>query len=136
MAYLSTMALTFQPRPGFVVMCDFRGYELPEMVKIRPVVVLARNRKARQLVTVVPLSTTRPEPLERHHHELARNPLPGNEHLTCWAKCDMVATVALARLDRFKSARRTYVTPELELAEFQAVQLATATALGLLHPRR
>ena len=80
------MALTFQPRPGFVVMCDFRGYELPEMVKIRLVVVLARNRKARQLVTVVPLSTTRPETLERHHHELARNPLPGNEHLTCWAK--------------------------------------------------
>ena len=54
------MALAFQPRPGTVVMCDFAGYVLPEMVKVRPVVVIARNRKNRQLVTVVPLSTTAP----------------------------------------------------------------------------
>ena len=113
------MALTFQPRPGLVVMCDFRGYELREMVKIRPVVVLARNRKARQLITVVPLSTTRPETLERHHHELARNPLPGNEHLTCWAKCDMVATVALvnARPLRLQPGDRNWPKAERRLRE-------------------
>ena len=41
------MALAFQPRPGTVVMCDFSGYVVPEMVKVRPVVVIARNRKNR-----------------------------------------------------------------------------------------
>jgi uncharacterized protein YifN (PemK superfamily) len=57
-------------------MCDFKGYVVPEMVKIRPVVVVARNRKNRKLVTVVPLSTTAPDALEDHHHELGANPLP------------------------------------------------------------
>ena len=57
------MALTFQPRPGFVVMCDFRATSCPKWSRFVLFVVLARNRKACQLVTVVPLSTTRPEPL-------------------------------------------------------------------------
>lgn len=127
------MGLAFQPRPGLVVMCDFRGFEAPEMVKVRPVIVLARNRQARQLVTVVPLSTTRPVPLEPHHHELGANPLPGRKAITCWAKCDMVATVSLARLDRFKVARGQYVTPALSAADFAAVRRATAAALELLH---
>jgi uncharacterized protein YifN (PemK superfamily) len=70
------MALLYQPRPGEVVMCDFHGYVVPEMVKRRPVVVLARNRQNRQLVTVVPLSTTRPDPLGAQHHQLAQSPLP------------------------------------------------------------
>jgi uncharacterized protein YifN (PemK superfamily) len=47
------MPLLYQPRPGQVVMCDFKGYVVPEMVKVRPVVVVARNRKNRWLVTVV-----------------------------------------------------------------------------------
>lgn len=38
------MPLKFQPRERSVIMCDFRGYEEPEMVKKRPVVVIARNR--------------------------------------------------------------------------------------------
>lgn len=125
------MALTFQPRPGQVVMCDFSGYVVPEMIKVRPVVVLARNRKNRQLVTVVPLSTTAPDALEDHHHELSANPLPGKEHITCWAKCDMVATVSLARLDRYKTARRLYVTPNLPNADFVAICGAVLNALGL-----
>ena len=103
------------------------------MVKVRPVIVLARNRQARQLVTVVPLSTTRPVPIEPHHHELAANPLPGREAITCWAECDMVATVSLARLDRFKVAPRQYVTPDLDAVDFAAVRRATAAALELLH---
>ncbi len=79
------MALTFQPRPGTVVMCDFAGYVVPEMVKVRPVVVIARNRKNRHLVTVVPLSTTVPNNMEDHHHQLRTNPLPGKEAVVCWA---------------------------------------------------
>jgi uncharacterized protein YifN (PemK superfamily) len=127
------MALLYQPRPGAVVMCDFRGYVIPEMVKVRPVVVLARNRKNRQLVTVVPLSTTAPTALEDYHHELAANPLPGKAGVVCWAKCDMVATVSLARLDRYKVARGQYVVPVLPAADFEAIRRAVATGLDLAH---
>jgi uncharacterized protein YifN (PemK superfamily) len=125
------MALAFQPRPGAVVMCDFRGNVVPEMVKVRPVVVVARNRKNRQLVTVVPLSTTAPDILESHHHELSVNPLPGKEQIACWAKCDMIATVSLSRLDRYKVAPRKYVAPELPKADFEAIKKAIMSALGL-----
>ena len=50
------MGLRFQPKPGMVLICDFRGFEPPEMVKRRPVVVIASNPDRDQLVTVVPLS--------------------------------------------------------------------------------
>lgn len=53
------MPLKFQPRERSVIMCDFRGYEEPEMVKKRPVVVIARNRHNGKLVTVVPLKQHR-----------------------------------------------------------------------------
>lgn len=101
------------------------------MIKVRPVVVLARNRRARQLVTVVPLSTAGPDPVEPHHHRLSVNPIPGRTEIVCWAKCDMVATVGLARLDRVKIGRRLFDTPVLAAADFLAVKQATALALGL-----
>ena len=134
MRFRSEMPLAFQPRPGTVVMCDFAGFVVPEMVKVRPVVVVARNRKNRQLVTVVPLSTTPPDRMEDHHHELSANPLPGREHITCWAKCDMIATVSLARLDRYKMARREFVAPSLPDADLEAIKLAIMSALGLVPP--
>ncbi len=127
------MALLYQPRPGCVVMCDFKGNVVPEMIKVRPVVVIARNRKNRQLVTIVPLSTTMPTALEDHHHPLAANPMPGKASVRCWAKCDMVATVSLARLDRVKGPKRQYVVPVLPAADFEAIRRAVATALDLAH---
>ena len=38
------MPLLYQPKEGSVLICDFRGYEVPEMVKIRPVVVIRKHR--------------------------------------------------------------------------------------------
>jgi uncharacterized protein YifN (PemK superfamily) len=127
------MAMLYQPRPGNVVMCDFRGFVVPEMVKVRPVVVIARNRKNRKLVTVVPLSTTAPDALEDHHHALSRNPLPGRETISCWAKCDMVTTVSLGRLDRYKVGQGQYAVPVLPAADFEAIRRAVANALDLNH---
>ena len=74
-----------------MLICDFRGYEVPEMIKIRPVVVIRKHRTNNLLVTVVPLSTTAPNHMLEHHLELP-NQLQGASP-TCWAKCDMVATV-------------------------------------------
>lgn len=64
------MALTFHPKPGMALMCDFNtGFVAPEMIKKRPVVVVSpRPRRSNQLCTIVPLSTTRPDPVEPYHH--------------------------------------------------------------------
>ena len=45
-------------------MCDVSagGFKPPEMVKVRPVVVMAKPKG--QTVNVVPLSTTAPDPME------------------------------------------------------------------------
>ena len=48
------MPLLYQPKEGSVLICDFRGYEVPEMIKIRPVVVIRKHRTNSLLVTVVP----------------------------------------------------------------------------------
>ncbi|POA22051.1 hypothetical protein C1886_02500 [Pseudomonas sp. FW300-N1A1] len=127
------MPLQYQPKEGSVLICDFRGYEVPEMVKVRPVVVIRKHRSNRLLVTVVPLSTTAPDCVLEHHLELSSH-LQGASP-TCWAKCDMVATVSLSRLDRIKSrdrqGKRVYVISQLETDEFYAIKVAVRRALGL-----
>jgi uncharacterized protein YifN (PemK superfamily) len=125
------MPLHFQPKPRSVVMCDFVGFIAPEMVKVRPVVILARHKHNRNLVTVVPLSTTEPTKIEDHHHELSTNPLPDKPHTSCWAKCDMVATVSLVRLDRYHIGRNQYVVPEVNAIDFLAIKAGVASALQL-----
>ncbi|MCB2262482.1 MAG: type II toxin-antitoxin system PemK/MazF family toxin, partial [Candidatus Thiosymbion ectosymbiont of Robbea hypermnestra] len=73
------MALTFHPRPGMVLICDFNtGFKAPEMIKRRPVVVISpRPRRSNQLCTIVPLSTTVPNPVEPFHHRMDPRSLPG-----------------------------------------------------------
>lgn len=124
------MALTFQPKVGTVLMCDFGGFVEPEMVKKRPVVVIARNRSNSNLVTVVPLSCTPPTQMESHHYQLPRNPVPAHKGKTCWAKCDMLATVAIARMDRLKKGWER-VTPEVSVADLDAIRLGVVNALQL-----
>lgn len=52
-----------------------------------------------------------------------------------WAKCDMLATVSLARLDRFRVRRgagaRKYVTGNLSADQLKAVRAAILCGLGL-----
>jgi uncharacterized protein YifN (PemK superfamily) len=127
------MPLQYQPKEGSVLICDFRGYEVPEMVKVRPVVVIRKHRTNRLLVTVVPLSTTAPKSFLDHHLEL-ENHLQGGSPV-CWAKCDMVATVSLPRLDRIKrrdrQGKRVYEISQLSVEEFAAIKAAVRSALGL-----
>ena len=127
------MPLLYQPKEGSVLICDFRGYEIPEMIKVRPVVVIRKHRTNSLLVTVVPLSTTAPDRVLEHHLELQSH-LQGASPI-CWAKCDMVATVSLSRLDRIKSrdrhGKRIYVISQLETDEFDAIKVAVRRALGL-----
>jgi len=131
------MALTYQPKPGSVVMCDFHGYVVPEMIKARPVVVLAKHPDNSKLVTVVPLSTTEPTPHRAYHHTMKRNPLPDNAKIVCWAKCDMVATVSVSRLERCYLAQRApngsrqYVSLVVDTTDFDEIKKCVRSALGL-----
>lgn len=128
------MGLKFQPSARSVLMCDFRGMVVPEIVKIRPVIVIAKNRYNNQLVIVVPVSTTAPTLMRECHHKLMVNPIPGNEHIPCWVKCDMVMTVSLSRLDRIKTKTREgrcYVVPHITVEEFECVRRALLHSIGM-----
>ncbi|TNG94028.1 hypothetical protein FHQ28_05440 [Pasteurellaceae bacterium USgator11] len=125
------MALKYQPKEKAVLMCDFSDFSAPEMTKIRPVIVVAKHKKNRELVTVIPLSTTEPTPLAPYHYAMPNNPLPDKPHIQCWAKCDMIYTVCLARLDRYKIGKREYVVPMIDNHDFANIQHCIAHALNL-----
>jgi len=125
------MAIFYTPSAGRIVMCDFRGYEKPEMVKVRPVVVISPKYAQRgELVTIVPLSTTPPITAQPYHFEFDNNPIPGRAKRT-WAKCDMLATVCLARLDRVKIGRGDYQIPKISRTELNAIRGCVRHFLGL-----
>lgn len=133
------MPLTYYPRTGEVLLCDFAtGFVPPEMTKRRPVVVISpRLRRRADLVAVVPLSTTLPNRLQSHHCEVTLDkPLPKPFSTpTMWAKCDMLATVALHRMDRFKAGhsadRRIYRSGQLEPEQIRHIRIAILFGLGL-----
>lgn len=135
------MPLTYHPKPGEIVLCDYStGFAPPEMVKRRPVVIVSpRLRNRTSLVTVVPLSTTAPFPVESHHCSLVlAAPLPKPfDSPQMWAKCDMMATVSLARLDRFRAGRvtggygRNFVTGNVSAADLIEIRNGMLHALGL-----
>lgn len=134
------MGLMYYPKQGEILLCNYNtGFVAPEMTKIRPVVIISpRLRRRADLVAVVPLSTTPPVNVERHHCkiELAR-PLPAPfDSPAMWAKCDMIATVARDRLDRFKAGRkagggkRVFVSGMLDRSQFRLVKAAVLCGLG------
>lgn len=132
------MPLTFHPRRGTVLMCDFRtGFKPPEMVKLRPVVVV--SGKGTGVCTVVPLSTTEPHPVERWHHLLDPKSLPAPfQTEPTWAKCDMVTTVSLERLDRVQVGRdaagkRMFVAHKVSSIDLLAIENGLIHALCLKH---
>lgn len=125
------MALTFHPKAGVVVMCDFSGFVAPEMVKTRPVIVVSPNHLERPgLHTVVPMSTTDPEKMQPYHLKLAKNPMPDTTG-PVWVKCDMVVTVRHARLDRIKTGRGHYMTTAISADELKAIRECLKYALGI-----
>jgi uncharacterized protein YifN (PemK superfamily) len=134
----NAVGLKFQPRHRAVVTCDYTGFVQPEMMKVRSAVVLAKSRTSNRLLTVVPLSTTRPERVLLCHHRLSSNPHPDeNPKLEVWAKCDMVYTVSLARINFYKSRSRRgghalyHSTLCVSPVDYLAIQRGVRYALGL-----
>ena len=134
------MALQFHPNPGTFLVCDFQGFRAPEMVKKRPVLVLSpRFRRRYRLVTVVPLSTTPPEPVEPYHVLLKLHaPLHPDKwpEREIWVKCDMIYAVSFARLDPIRLRRDQfgkwhYSRMQLNEADLLKVRKAVAYSIGL-----
>ena len=101
------MPIRHNPTPGELLRCDFTLYanpREPELVKVRPVVVIARPSNG--LSIVVPLSTVQPVILKKWHREMDFKLWPKNLHNRCWAKCDIVVTVADWRLDLNQATAR------------------------------
>jgi uncharacterized protein YifN (PemK superfamily) len=134
------MALMYYPRVGEILVCHYDRVALgAEMVKSRPVVVIGpRLRRRADVVGVVPLSTTAPDPEECYHCkiELVRALPPPFDKPMMWAKCDMYGSVSLLRLDRFKEPRARYGGPrkwssgQLSDEQVRAVRAAVLRGLG------
>lgn len=70
------------------------------------------------------------------HHEMDYSFWPLNLKNTCWAKCDVILTVADWRLDRYfqkdQYGKRKYQAFRATTADFAAIKTAVATALTAL----
>ncbi|ASP31257.1 hypothetical protein CHH26_14200 [Qipengyuania flava] len=130
-------ALPFHPSPGEILICNYAtGFKPPEMVKRRLCVVVSPKLKRRDnLVSVVPLSETTPDPMEEWHHKVNLiSQSWGNGPR--WAACDMIATVAYARLSRPHyrhpvTDTRLFEKLRLSAADLVDVKAKTKLALGL-----
>ena len=125
--------------PGIVLMCDFSGFRVPEMVKTRMVVVLSPRRRrtgrGKVLYTVVPLSTVEPGQIEPYHHRMDPQSLPVSQRSPdkdSWAKCDMVNTVSSERLTVPQSGGGIRETVSVTQADFKAIRGGVAIALGMV----
>gem|GEM_PF-2554664 len=92
-----------------------------------PVVVISRTAThSSRLCTIVPLSTTAPQPIETWHVPLLINPLK-NTHTEpkVWAKCDMLYTVSFDRLDLPAPLNQPHsqrgLTPRLSSRDLDAI---------------
>jgi len=106
------------------------------MVKSRDVVVVAPHYQNRELVVVVPLSTTPPKKVQPYHYELPKDPRPSGDALhAVWAKCDMLYTFSIQRLAMHtthnKHGVRQSVRVRLPDEEFAAIKRCVAFALNL-----
>lgn len=130
------MAIHHNPKPGSLLRCDFQKHanpRVPEIGKARPVIVVARPSNG--LCIVVPLSTKIGHVLKPWHREMDTSFWPKNLHNRCWAKCDLILTVADWRLDRYfkrsQDGRRNFQDFRATGEDFEAIKRAVLAALGI-----
>jgi mRNA interferase MazF len=127
------LALKFHPDAGMILICDYGlTAPAPEMVKVRPVVVVSPRRRVGSIVTVVPLSSVAPVPPQPWHHLVPAGVYPSARG-PMWAKCDMVAAVSASRLDRVKvvtAGVRDYRVFTMPAADLEAILQGVLAALG------
>ena len=133
------MAINFHSDQGAILICDFKGFNAPEIVKRRPVIVVSPRLRLRgKLCSIVPLSTTPPPQIMPYHHKLYVNPeLPepynANFH---WVKADMIYTVSFERLyllrdGKDNKGKRIYDDRVIDKADLLKIQQCILHGLGL-----
>ena len=106
------MAIIYHPKPGQILLCDFSpGFKEPEMIKDkRPVIVLTGSIKGRgNLVTIAPLSTVEPKPIQLYHYKMPRPSMPMLgifQDTDSWLKGDMLYTVGFHRLNLIQLGKK------------------------------
>lgn len=135
------MSISYHPKVGQILMCDFsRGFKPPEMIKKRPVVVLAVPTRKQNVVTVVALSSTPPNPKENFHFFIDKKYLPKINFFMrtsgSWCKGNMIYSVAFHRLDLIKidkdiNGKRIYFTQCLGRDAMQEIYSCVLCALNL-----
>jgi len=134
------MALKYHPRTGTIVICDYNsGFVPPEMIKRRPAIVVSPQFKKRDgLCTIIPFSTTPPEPIMPYHYLLRLNPTlpPPYNKSEQWVKADMLATVSFKRLTlpfegKGTCGKRQYIKIVIHGYDFKSIQRCILNALGL-----
>jgi len=132
------MAIKFHPEIGTIVICDFNGFIVPEMVKRRPVIIVSpRLRDRDKLCTIVPLSTTPPSRVMAYHYKLKLDkPLPAPYDASFhWVKGDMVTTVSLNRLFMpfiaKDKGKREYDNRVIDVVDLRNIRACILHALNL-----
>ena len=132
------MPILYTPFVGQILTCDFSDFKAPEMVKKRPVIVLATRHKSESLVTVICLSTKEPTPFKNHHLKLDQSLFPKHKLFDgkeSWLKGDMIYTVGFHRLEQiklgFSHGKRSYFKTRLPQQTMKAVQSCVLHGLNL-----
>lgn len=133
------MTVITHPAPGTIVRVDLnQGFRPPEMVKRRPAIVISPPIPGRSfLCSVVPLSTSAPNPALPHHMQITLDPpLPAPyDTPTMWVKGDMVLTVAFHRLrllfSSWNGGQRVYDVRVLDRQTMDDVRDCVRAGLGL-----
>ena len=134
------MAINYSPAQGSILICDFKGFQEPEITKRRPVVVISPKMKDRWgLCTVVPLSTTPPRPVKDYHYKLSTVPPMPAPYTSAWhwVKADLVYTVSFERLhlmleSKGEGGKRVYDQRVISEADLNAIKLCLMKGLGLI----
>lgn len=130
--------ITFYPKKGQILRCDFTGFKVPEMVKIRPIIIMVPQLQGRkELVTVVPISSKDPHEKLKWHYELDNKYMPPfkKPYKKSWVKADMIYTVGFFRLSLYtigkdSKGKRIYFKKVLPKNIFNNIKKAMLKTLG------
>ncbi|WP_187969234.1 type II toxin-antitoxin system PemK/MazF family toxin [Aquibium microcysteis] len=134
------MSILNHPQIGTILRVDLNeGFRPPEMRKRRPAIVISPKLAGRdQLCTIVPLSTTEPNPPQTYNCLLELDPpLPfPYDSPRMWVKADMVMCVAFHRLkllDRGRDAtgERVYDVRVLSPEKMAEIKECIKHSLGM-----
>ena len=133
------MPLQFHPKCGTILICDFSGFQQPEMVKRRPVIAISPiidNRPG--LCTVVALSTTEPSLIKPYHYKMFIDPVLPRPYDSPfqWVKGDMIYSLSFQRLTlpftkKDGKGKRVYEKRVISKEDLKIVQNCVLHGLGL-----